>query len=131
MARRQKLWAARERARMVLALGSHCMGCGTEEHLTFDCIEPMGPAHHAWNAPERVSFYRAQMKKGNVQLLCVECNALKAGMTSYDWETVLCMVASKEALLRHAQYPGRGTGLEPASCREFIRGAIKRLTQTL
>jgi len=92
MARRHRIWAARSRASMTLALGGCCVMCQTREGLTFDCINPMGDAHHGGSAPERISFYRNQMRCGNVQLLCVRCNSLKADLPPDVWWQCLKVV---------------------------------------
>ena len=113
---------------MGMALGSRCAGCGAETDLTFDCLEPQGHTHHAWSAPQRISFYRKQMRAGNLQLLCSGCNSLKADASATVWLQVVCIAAAEEALQRPSGYPGRGPGLTPAARRDLIRKAISRLT---
>jgi len=58
-------------------LGGKCAVCGTTSCLTFDCIVPKGDAHHRMGSLARVGFYRAQMRAGNLQLLCFACNVAK------------------------------------------------------
>ena len=77
MAARQKDWAKRERARLLELLGARCRHCGATADLSFDCIRPMGYRHHALDTSARMSFYRAMHRIGNLQVLCVECNARK------------------------------------------------------
>jgi len=85
MGRRHRIWAARSRASMTLALGGCCVMCQARDDLTFDCISPMGNDHHGGSAPQRISFYRAQMQCGNVQLLCARCNSLKSDLPADIW----------------------------------------------
>ena len=85
MARRHRIWAARSRVSMTLALGGCCVMCQRRDDLTFDCIVPMGGAHHSGSAPQRISFYRSQLRAGNVQLLCARCNSLKADLPPDIW----------------------------------------------
>ena len=79
MARRQIEWAHRERERLLWLFGNKCRFCGATEDLQFDCIRPMGDAHHRKNANGRMLFYRKQFKAGNLQVLCGKCNAEKGG----------------------------------------------------
>ena len=77
MAQRQRLWAARERLRLLRLYGNKCNYCGETANLTFDCIKPQGDAHHRASGPERIIFYRKQARAGNLQVLCFECNVHK------------------------------------------------------
>jgi hypothetical protein len=113
---------------MVIALGAHCQGCGTEECLTFDCISPRGDTHHRWSAPQRISFYRKQMREGNLQLLCANCNALKADMASEVWRRIVSIVAAEEARLRRTRYPGQGPRWTPSERYDHIQRHIHLLT---
>ena len=70
MAKRQKVWAAKARDVLIAKLGGKCVKCGTTEELTFDCIIPCGHEHHRMSFDRRISFYRAQDKLGNLQVLC-------------------------------------------------------------
>lgn len=65
---------------MTIALGAKCVRCGVENCLTFDCIKPTGDRHHRMSSVQRVSYYRHQMRMGNIQLLCHSCNAKKGAM---------------------------------------------------
>jgi hypothetical protein len=78
MGKRQKEWARRKRAEMVTLLGSKCATCGAREELSFDCIVPQGHRHHTFDTSARMSFYRAQYRVGNLQLLCDRCNTDKS-----------------------------------------------------
>ena len=62
---------------MVVVLGARCVSCGTDQCLTFDCIRPTGDHHHRLSSVGRVCYYRDQMRRGNVQLLCSLCNSKK------------------------------------------------------
>lgn len=77
MGKRHKAWARRARARLLLAFGGKCVACGSTEELQFDCIRPMGSKHHAYDTSQRISFYRDQARRGNLQILCRLCNAIK------------------------------------------------------
>lgn len=89
MAKRQRIWAQNERARLVQLLGAKCNACGETEELEFDCREPRGRGHHGMSSDQRISFYRAEMRKGNIQLLCRVCNAKKGDMTDREWRAQL------------------------------------------
>jgi len=77
MKSRQAIWAANEKLRMKFILGSKCARCGCTNCLTFDCIRPTGDKHHRMGSVARVTFYRNQLRMGNLQLLCSECNSRK------------------------------------------------------
>jgi len=74
---RQTDWAKVEKARMKFILGGKCQICGVKNNLTFDCIKPMGHSHHKAGSVARITFYRSQMRLGNLQLLCHDCNSRK------------------------------------------------------
>lgn len=78
MARRQKDWAARAREKLMAELGGRCVECGSRRRLEFDCVTPMGGAHHKYDPSWRMSFYRQQHKENNLQILCKPCNGLKS-----------------------------------------------------
>lgn len=80
---------------MMLALGNKCAGCGSAEHLTFDCREPMGGKHHQFDTSQRVSFYTSQMRSGNVQCLCFACNSIKADLSFAEWKSALLSAQSE------------------------------------
>lgn len=77
MAKRQKVWAAKARDALMAKLGGKCVKCGTADNLTFDCIMPQGDTHHKMSFDRRMSFYRAQDREGNLQLLCKPHNGAK------------------------------------------------------
>lgn len=71
MAKRQREWAKRARILLIMVLGGTCKECGTKDELEFDCINPVGDWHHqGTDSSGRMSFYRAQHRADNVQLLC-------------------------------------------------------------
>jgi hypothetical protein len=51
------------------------MICHSRDNLQFHCIKRRGHAHHAMDASARMSFYRAEARQGNIQLLCGGCHA--------------------------------------------------------
>jgi hypothetical protein len=73
----QSIWAASEKRTMKAILGDRCVRCGVNNCLTFDCIKPTGHGHHKMGSVARVRFYQQQMRLGNLQLLCSECNSAK------------------------------------------------------
>jgi hypothetical protein len=121
MARRHKLWAAAARARMKLILGGFCASCGSKDMLEFDCIEPAGDRHHRMTAPARISFYRAQMRMGNVQLLCQQCNSLKGDMNAVDWWLAMQRATNELTTVGGVGSPGRGLDIEPDAWRDIVR----------
>ncbi len=58
-------------------LGGKCARCPVAEYLQFDCIKPVGPAHHRMFSDRRYMFYLAQHQSGNLQLLCPKCHTHK------------------------------------------------------
>jgi len=81
MSARQKDWARRTRAQLITELGGQCALCGTSDNLEFDCITPLGDAHHKYDTSQRMSFYRQQHAANNLQLLCTDCNNDKSHTT--------------------------------------------------
>jgi len=80
MALRQRKWARVASRTLKKNLGGVCALCGHYARLTFDVILPCdGGRHHRMEFSWRVSFYRQQAKLGNLQVLCVHCNARKGG----------------------------------------------------
>lgn len=79
MGARQKEWARRKRVELTELLGGKCAQCGSTEGLEFDCKQACGDRHHRMDTSARMSFYRAQHKAGNLQLLCSPCNTRKSG----------------------------------------------------
>lgn len=58
-------------------LGAKCAQCHTTENLTFDCMVPQGHSHHGWSTDKRMTFYRSQHARRNLQILCMSCNGFK------------------------------------------------------
>jgi len=121
MGARQKEWARQARIRLTLALGGVCQVCAGKDSLTFDCREPMGGSHHAWDSSSRMSFYRAQARTGNITLLCHFCNSCKAGMSPDEYMSAVQHVRTSERIHRASYSPGEGTALTPADRRECFR----------
>lgn len=67
-----------------MALGMMCRMCGGIENLEFDCIEPQGDEHHKMDTSHRMCFYWRQYRRGNLQVLCVDCHAKKSALES-NW----------------------------------------------
>ena len=127
MARRHRIWAARSRASMTLALGGCCVLCQRRDELTFDCISPMGNGHHRGSAPQRISFYRAQMRCGNVQLLCARCNSLKSDLPADIWFHALQTV---RRMWRQA-HPGVSFKTLPAEWSDELRELFRAFQESL
>lgn len=77
MARRQREWAQRATLALEMKLGGKCSVCGKTTNLQFDCIQPAGHWHHRIEWSWRISFYRQQHERNNLQLLCIECHSHK------------------------------------------------------
>jgi len=77
MGLKQREWARSQTLVLRELLGGACAHCGVEEKLEFDCIEPCGHWHHKIEWSWRISFYRQQLRVGNLQLLCQTCNSRK------------------------------------------------------
>lgn len=88
MARAQKDWARRKRQELMALLGNVCAHCGATCNLEFDCVRPQGDRHHRGDASQRMCFYRRQFRRGNLQVLCGDCNARKG-----DEKPVLVLTA--------------------------------------
>ena len=80
MAQRQREWAMKAAETLRGELGACCVKCGDPSELEFDCIRPMGDRHHKMEWSWRLSFYRAQAKAGNLQLLCERCHNKKSSL---------------------------------------------------
>lgn len=89
MAKRQRNWAKRRSEQLRTVLGGKCSACGETEKLEFDCRQPKGHRHHTLEYSSRVSFYLAEHRRGNLQLLCKDCNAIKGAMSAQDWDTLI------------------------------------------
>lgn len=74
---RRTQWNHDRRVRLVQALGGKCAQCGVTSNLTFDCIKPTGGQHHRMSSVQRMGYYLAQARRGNVQVLCHGCNSKK------------------------------------------------------
>lgn len=77
MGKKQKDWARRARSLLMWLLGDACATCGSTKNLEFDCIKPQGDAHHKYDTSHRMSFYRQQYDKGNLQIQCAKCHNKK------------------------------------------------------
>lgn len=77
MAKYHKEWARKQRKLLMRVLGNKCAACGCRKDLTFDCIDPQGDRHHRFDTSQRMSFYRAQFRAFNLQILCESCNVKK------------------------------------------------------
>lgn len=76
---RQKQWAKQARIKLLAELGDCCKGCGSVKKLEFDYIIPQGDEHHKMDSSARLSFYRAQHRANNLQLLCKRpCHSRKS-----------------------------------------------------
>lgn len=84
MGARQKDWARRKRVDLLNVLGDKCVECGATEKLEFDCIVPCGDKHHKMEPSTRMSFYHAQHRAKNLQILCTHCNARKGDKIPVD-----------------------------------------------
>src|SRR5271170_297973 len=96
---RQSDWAKIEKLRMKFILGSKCVICGTFSCLTFDCIKPTGHRHHKLGSVARVTFYREQMRRGNLQLLCSDCNSRKRDLPMERYITTVNPTAFTDEFL--------------------------------
>ncbi len=70
-------------------LGNLCAVCGTDEGLTLDCIKPIKQAQHGQGHIGRQWFYWREMRRGNIQVLCSTCQALKGSRSQEDFLTAL------------------------------------------
>src|SRR5215831_5740316 len=93
MGKRQKEWARRERHRIKQLLGGKCQVCGSTTDLEFDCNSPRGSKHHGMDTSQRMSFYRAQLRMGNLSLLCGPCNSQKGNWTLTEFMNFKCTVS--------------------------------------
>jgi hypothetical protein len=75
-------------------------------------------------APHRISFYRQQMRAGNVQLLCSTCNALKGDMSPDRWWAIVKFATYHALLHEKAGSPGGGPPFTMHQIRERIRMAV-------
>jgi 5-methylcytosine-specific restriction endonuclease McrA len=68
----------RRRATWLAILGGRCAWCGRTDKLTFDCIKPTGDEHHRMSSKQRMGYYIGQARRGNLQVLCEDCNRRKS-----------------------------------------------------
>jgi hypothetical protein len=127
MGQRQKMWATRTRNQMLLAMGSKCAACGTRDNLEMDCIQPQGDAHHKFERSHRMSFYRNQARKGNLQILCADCNAIKGDCSRDEWLLVRLTAEDRLAVQSHRISSRQGTSLTPTDRQAAIRWARLQL----
>jgi 5-methylcytosine-specific restriction endonuclease McrA len=73
-------------------LGGKCVYCGVTDNLTFDCIRPRGHTHHSAGSVARVSFYKQEMRCGNLQLLCAFCNSKKQDKAQPRYLPFVCVL---------------------------------------
>lgn len=78
MGMRQKEWARKARQELMNILGGCCATCKTTKDLEFDCILNRGDRHHKLDTSARMSFYRAEHMRGNLQILCRLHNNIKS-----------------------------------------------------
>lgn len=88
MGLRQKRWAKGKRLWLVTVLGGKCKHCGATNCLTLDCIVPTGDAHHRMSQEVRITYYMRQAQKGNLQVLCSECNSRKGNRPQPRYQPV-------------------------------------------
>ena len=128
MAKRQKAWARRERARILRILGAICRGCGSTEKLEFDCADPVDEGHHGMDSSQRMSFYRKQFRVANLQVLCSRCNAWKGDMTFVEWRNALTAVSegsrSNTIIKAGEQVQQPRLGLSPRENIELDRKSV-------
>jgi 5-methylcytosine-specific restriction endonuclease McrA len=81
MAKRQREWARKQRNQLHFLLGNKCHKCSATEKLQLDCKIPQGDEHHDMEWSARMSFYRREYFRGNLQLSCETCNGSKGATT--------------------------------------------------
>lgn len=74
MSLRQRIWAGKQRSKLVTFLGGECWACGSKHELEFD--HPYG---RKWKLREkdiswRMSIYRKEALSGLLRLLCATHN---------------------------------------------------------
>lgn len=77
MGQRQRDWARRTRDNLRTALGGKCSVCGSTDDLEFDVILPVDQPHHRIEWSARMSFYRQQHARHNLDLKCSHHNGAK------------------------------------------------------
>lgn len=127
MGQRQKQWARRRRQHLLLMLGGRCRTCGTREALTFDLISPGGDQHHRMEASTRCSFYSAEMRRGNLQILCAVCNSIKGGISRELYRAALRAMYLSEHGRAGEGTPARGNALTALERQDMFRRAVASL----
>ena len=67
----------RIRTHLFQLMGYVCKHCGSIESLEFDHIIPNGYMRHNVGASKRIWEWLESYDKGNLQVLCANCNKLK------------------------------------------------------
>ncbi len=89
MARRQREWANRAKAKLIAELGGKCVMCDGVENLEIDHKYRRSWSIRGTEFSWRISKYRQEAKLGLVQLLCEQCNKFK-GRPTEDAPTLSC-----------------------------------------
>lgn len=88
MAKRQREWAKRVRAELVMQLGGKCVDCGETEidRLQLDHIQPCEWAERRgkMDASMRMSIMRREAKEGKITVRCEICNPAKSDHNGYQ-----------------------------------------------
>jgi 5-methylcytosine-specific restriction endonuclease McrA len=78
MAIRQRDWGNRIYQAILTVLGRRCTLCGSRQKLELDVINPTvdleSKHHRQWDISQRATFYRRQLVKDNLRVLCQKCN---------------------------------------------------------
>jgi hypothetical protein len=96
------------------------MACRTSEALTFDCIVPRGDSHHRGSTDQRICFYRSEMRFGNLQLLCLSCNCMKADLSQHSFLAAVSMARVRFTSHRTAHTPVQGSESDPQAFRGHL-----------
>lgn len=108
MAKRQKAWARRARAQLMLELGGVCAECGAVTNLVFDCIQPTGDRHHRMDTSARMSYYRTERQRGNLQVLCDDCNTHKSAADAIAHQQATATTRVPRPAQGHPDYDDSG-----------------------
>jgi len=85
MATRFIEWGKRWRETLRSELGEECQHCGSARDLHFDCRTPRNHnGRRRRSITERMVFYRREHARGNLQLLCAHCNAVKGTRRNFE-----------------------------------------------